>query len=94
MQITEIVDGLRKGRYVVWIDDKQNAEHTPEYLESHFVSFADTLEEGYEFCTALQEKERSTSGISSTRYRITGLKEDFVCSEDLNEETMSRLRKQ
>ena len=91
MKIPEIIENLNNGKYIVWIDDKQNAALTPEYMESHFVRVVDSIEDGDGFCTSLQEEERKATGVSATRYRITSLKEDFVCSEDLDQEKLSHL---
>ena len=93
MKLIEILENLNSGKFVVWIDDKKNAALTPEYMETHFVCLVDSLEEGYNFCTDIQKKERESSGKSTTRYRISGLKEDFVCSEDLDQETIERLNR-
>lgn len=91
MKFEEILDKLNKGKFIIWIDDKQDAKLTPEYMESHVVHVADSLKEGHEFCINMQTGERISTGRATTRYRISSLKEDYVCSEDLDQETVERL---
>ena len=91
MKLQEIVEKISEGKFAIWIDDKQNSQMTSDYMEEHFVCFVNSLEEGYDTCTKLHEKERSETGRANTRYRITGKKDDYVCSEDLSEEQMAQL---
>lgn len=91
MEFAEISLKLKEGKYVVWVDDKQDAPLTPEYLEAHFVAFADSTDDGYELCGKLQKQEREQEGRATTRYRISGLNGDYVCSEDLSAEDAIRI---
>ena len=91
MKVADIIQGLNAGKYVMWVDDKQKADPTPEYLEANFVGFADTPLEGKEYCNQLQRAEREKNGRATTRYRISSLNEDYVCSEDLDEPTTRKV---
>ena len=91
MKFPEIIANLREGKYVVWIDDKQDAPLDPEYLEAHFVAFVDSIDGGYKFCDELHTGERNQYGRAITRYRISGLHEDQICSEDLTVEEITRI---
>jgi hypothetical protein len=82
MDFIKIMDELNKGRFVVWIDDKVNAEMSEDYMKKNFVGFADNLEKAAMLCRDLQDAERDKSGRSSTRLRITSSFDDYVCSED------------
>ena len=92
MNFREIVEATRSGKYLVWIDDKQNGDLTPEYIEQHFVTLVDSAEEGREFCGRLHEEERNAYGKAITRYRISrGKGEDYTSLEDLSAEDMARI---
>ena len=82
MKYSEISRALNEGKFVVWVDDKESAL-TPEYIEAHFVAIVDLLEEGYDLCSQLQEKERKEQGRATTRFRVSSRSKDYVCSEDM-----------
>ena len=87
MKHPEISRSLDEGKFVIWIDDKISAL-TPEYIEAHFIAIVDFLEEGYDLCSQLQEKERQTNGRASTRYRVSSRSKDYICSEDIDMDAM------
>ena len=87
MKYSEISKALGEGKFVVWIDDKESAL-TPEYVEAHFVAIIDALEDGYNLCSQLQEKERKEYGRATTRFRVSSRSKDYVCSEDLNQDAI------
>ncbi len=90
MRYPEISEALDGGKFVVWIDDKESAL-TPEYIETHFVAIVDFLEEGYDLCSQLQEKERQANGKAETRFRISSRNKDYVCSEDLDHDAIVKI---
>lgn len=92
MKYSEISKALDEGKFVVWVDDKESAL-TPEYIETHFVAIVDLLEDGYDLCSQLQEKERQANGRATTRYRISGRSKDYVCSEDMDEDAIIEILK-
>ena len=87
MKYAEISKSLDEGKLVVWVDDKTSAL-TPEYIEANFVAIVDLLEEGYDLCSKMQEKERQENGKATTRFRISSRSKDYVCSEDMEADTM------
>ncbi len=91
MNLKEMVEEMTKGRYVVWIDDKEDAKLTPDYMESHFVAIVGSIQEGKTLCDEKQKKEREERGRAVTRYRITGMANDYICSEDLDEDAMRQI---
>ncbi len=92
MKCSEMSKALDEGKFVVWVDDKESAL-TPEYIEANFVAIVDLLEDGYDLCSQLQEKERQTNGKANTRYRISGRSKDYVCSEDMDEDAIIEILK-
>ena len=93
MRFEEIDEKLRRGKYIVWVDDKQNLPLTPEYVETHLISIVESLDYGFDLCRRLQERERNKSGRAITRYRISGMNEDYVSSEDLEPEIVAEIIK-
>ena len=87
MKYSEISKALDEGRFVVWVDDKESAL-TPEYIEVNFIAVVDTLEDGYDLCSRMQEKERRDQGRATTRYRVSSRGKDYVCSEDMDHHAM------
>ena len=92
MKYPEISKVLDQGKFVVWVDDKESAL-TPEYIEANFVAIVDLLEDGYDLCSQLQEKERKENGRATTRYRISGRSKDYMCSEDMDEDAIVEILK-
>jgi len=50
------------------------------------VAIVESRDYGIYICDMIHEKERQKHGRSVTRYRISAIGDDYVCSEDLNEE--------
>ena len=92
MKYAEISKALDEGKFVVWVDDKTSAL-TPEYIEANFVAIMDLLEDGYDLCSQLQEKERQEKGKATTRFRISSRSKDYVCSEDMDEDAIVEILK-
>jgi hypothetical protein len=80
----EIKEQLKGGKYLIWIDDKESKDLTPEYMEENSMLFADDFEKALKICTTLQGLERTQYGICKTRFRIDPT--NYVCSEDLTED--------
>lgn len=94
MRFEEIDEKLRQGKYIVWVDDKQNLPLTPEYIETHLVSIVESPDYGFDLCKRLQDSEREKNGRAMTRYRISGMDEDYVSSEDLEPENVAEIIKE
>ena len=91
MHAKEIHEYAQKGGVVIWIDDKQDAPLTPEYLERNTVAIVDSLETGRYVCSELHKRERGCLGRAVTRYRLSGRDVKDVCSEDLTYEQMEKI---
>ena len=90
MNAREIFSYYERGKYLVWVDDKIDKKMTPEYLETHTLFIAPSLDYAFDTCRKLQSKEREKTGRAITRYRISSseLAEDHVCTEDLTRDQM------
>lgn len=91
MKSGKILDALKRGKYIIFVDDKKDAPLTLEYLETNFVTLVGSPDEGYTFCQGLQNQERSEKGRATTRYRISRPEEEYVCLEDLAADDMKRI---
>ena len=90
MKAKEIVEYAKKCKYILWVDDKIDAELTPDYIEKNTIAIVGDIDYGILICDRLHEKERSNLGRALTRFRISGPSE-YVCSEDLSEEQAKKI---
>lgn len=80
METAEMIEEMRRGRYVVWLEDETTehliadylAEH-PEYVAGRAVKIVDTISDGYDLCTRLHDEETERKGKATTKYRISNL---------------------
>ena len=82
----KIISALKRGKYIVFVDDKLDAPVDAVYLEKKTVAIADDRKAAEKICEEYQEKERKERGRAFTRYRISDGKSDYVCTEDLEAE--------
>ena len=89
----EILEGLEKGKYVVWEHDGIVTGLTPEYLETHFVGFVQTPEEGYTLCRCLHRYHKSRGEGLKTYMFANGQRDEHVVVPDLTPEEADAIRR-
>jgi hypothetical protein len=89
----DIMKALNQGKLVVWKDDGKTEGMDEDYMRDNFVGVAKDMEEAAKICRDLQDAERDKHGRALTRLRITGAFDDYVCSEDSDEDVEQFMKK-
>lgn len=89
----DILDELKKGRYVIWEHDGVIKELTSEYLERYFVAFVDTPEDGYALCRRLQRKQFLEGEEPKTYIFSNKERDEHACVPNLTQEESEQVRR-